>query len=241
MTTQQIIQVDPEMIQCPKQVRTAFDENAMEELKTSIQAVGILHPILVRKENDNLIVWDGERRIRAALALKLATVPVIISDTILNKPEIIQRQLITSHIHQSLNYLDKAKAIKQLIELTGFSASGVATLTGISQPTISKLMSILDLPADQQARVASGDLGLKAAYEQATRVQLEKRDKPTRMQKITFRIDKERVVVITGIESTMSAFHRLWMDIFKKFQQAQKQGIELPTFTAMLMDQTMNQ
>ena len=65
----------------PKQPRTVFDEDALDELVGSIREIGVLQPIVVRDAGDGYELIMGERRWRATQAAGLATIPAIIRDT----------------------------------------------------------------------------------------------------------------------------------------------------------------
>ena len=83
----------------PKQPRTIFDSDALNELAASIKEIGILQPPVVRKIGENkyeLIM--GERRYRAAKLAGLATIPVIIRET--NDNELL-REALVENIHRS--------------------------------------------------------------------------------------------------------------------------------------------
>lgn len=136
----------------PDQPRKHFDPEAMEELKASIQAYGILEPIVVRLKDDNYEILCGERRFRAARELGLIEVPVVVREAtdhealLLSIQENIQRN--------DLIPLEEARAYKQLLD-KGVTSSQreLATLLGVSQSRISKKLSLLDLPDDLQAQM----------------------------------------------------------------------------------------
>jgi len=104
----------------PKQPRTIFDSDALNELAASIKEIGILQPPVVRKIGENkyeLIM--GERRFRAAKLAGLATIPVIIRET--NDNELL-REALVENIHRSnLNSLEEAAAYNQMLTDFGFT------------------------------------------------------------------------------------------------------------------------
>ena len=93
----------------PRQPRTVFDEDALNELIASIKEIGILQPPVVRKVSEGryeLIM--GERRFRAAKAAGLKSIPVIIRQTPDNE---LLREALIENIHRSqLNPLEEAAA-----------------------------------------------------------------------------------------------------------------------------------
>jgi ParB family chromosome partitioning protein len=139
----------------PRQPRTVFDETALNELTTSIKAVGILQPPIVRKVSDNkyeLIM--GERRFRAAKAAGLTSIPVIIRQTPDNE---LLRDALIENIHRSnLNPLEEGAAYSQLLSDFGCTHEELALKLGRSRPLISNTIRLLNLPDSVQRKVAAG-------------------------------------------------------------------------------------
>jgi ParB family transcriptional regulator, chromosome partitioning protein len=140
-----------------KQPRHVFDEEALEELKTSIQEVGFLQPIVVREIGDGRYeLVMGERRWRAAQAVGRDTIPAIIRDT---RDDAMLRDALLENIHRAnLNPLEEAAAYQQLLEEFGATHEELARRIGRSRPQISNTIRLLNLPAPVQRRVAAGVL-----------------------------------------------------------------------------------
>jgi ParB family transcriptional regulator, chromosome partitioning protein len=141
----------------PKQPRQVFDEEALEELKTSIQEVGFLQPIVVREGfGGGYELVMGERRWRAAQALGKETIPAIVRDT---RDDAMLRDALLENIHRAnLNPLEEAAAYQQLLEEFGATHEELAKRIGRSRPQISNTIRLLNLPAPVQRRVAAGVL-----------------------------------------------------------------------------------
>lgn len=139
----------------PRQPRTHFDEEALNELIASIKEIGILQPPVVRKVSEGryeLIM--GERRFRAAKAAGLTTIPVIIRKTPDNE---LLREALIENIHRSqLNPLEEAAAYAGLLDDFGCTHDELATKLGRSRPLISNMLRLLNLPASVQRKVAAG-------------------------------------------------------------------------------------
>lgn len=139
----------------PKQPRTVFDEFALKELMISIKEIGILQPPVVREVSGGryeLIM--GERRFRAAKAVGLKTIPVIIRQTSDNE---LLREALIENIHRSqLNPLEEGAAYAQLLSDFNCTHEELATKLGRSRPQISNTMRLLSLPPAVQNRVAIG-------------------------------------------------------------------------------------
>jgi len=141
----------------PKQPRQVFDEEALEELKTSIREVGFLQPIVVRQTDpDKYELVMGERRWRAAQALGRDSIPAIIRDT---RDDAMLRDALLENVHRAnLNPLEEAAAYQQLLEEFGATHDELARRIGRSRPQISNTIRLLNLPAQVQRRVAAGVL-----------------------------------------------------------------------------------
>ncbi|CAB4676647.1 unannotated protein [freshwater metagenome] len=141
----------------PRQPRTHFDQEALNELIASIKEIGILQPPVVRQVAPNkyeLIM--GERRFRAAKAAGLKTIPVIIRQTSDNE---LLREALIENIHRSqLNALEEAAAYSQLLTDFNCTHEELATKLGRSRPLISNTIRLMNLPVSVQQKVASGAL-----------------------------------------------------------------------------------
>ena len=139
----------------PRQPRTVFDEDALNELIASIKEIGILQPPVVRRVSEGryeLIM--GERRLRAAKAAGLTTIPVIIRQTPDNE---LLREALIENIHRSqLNPLEEAAAYAGLLTDFGCTHDELATKLGRSRPLISNMLRLLNLPPTVQRKVAAG-------------------------------------------------------------------------------------
>ena len=139
----------------PRQPRTVFDEDALNELIASIKEIGILQPPVVRRVSEGryeLIM--GERRLRAAKAAGLLTIPVIIRQTPDNE---LLREALIENIHRSqLNPLEEAAAYAGLLTDFGCTHDELATKLGRSRPLISNMLRLLNLPPTVQRKVAAG-------------------------------------------------------------------------------------
>jgi ParB family transcriptional regulator, chromosome partitioning protein len=139
----------------PRQPRTVFDEDALNELIASIKEIGILQPPVVRKISEGryeLIM--GERRFRAAKAAGLTSIPVIIRQTPDNE---LLREALIENIHRSqLNPLEEAAAYAGLLDDFGCTHDELAAKLGRSRPLISNMLRLLNLPASVQRKVAAG-------------------------------------------------------------------------------------
>jgi ParB family chromosome partitioning protein len=166
-----------EIVPNPRQPRQVFDEEALDELKISIEEVGFLQPIVVRELSvgGGYELVMGERRWRAAQSLGRETIPAIVRET---RDDAMLRDALLENIHRAnLNPLEEAAAYQQLLDEFGATHEELAKRIGRSRPQISNTIRLLNLPAPVQRRVAAGVLsagharallGLEDAEEQET-------------------------------------------------------------------------
>jgi len=138
------------------QPRQDYDQAKLEELKASIKEKGILQPILVRPAGNGYEVIAGERRLRAARALGLGQVPVLIKNV--TDREALVLALVENIQRQELNPIEEAEGFKRLIEEFHFTQEAVAESVGKDRSTITNLLRLLKLPKEIQDYVAHGKI-----------------------------------------------------------------------------------
>jgi ParB family transcriptional regulator, chromosome partitioning protein len=141
----------------PNQPRTKIDPTALSGLASSIEANGIVQPLLVRPLADGSYeLIAGERRWRAAQEAGLARVPAVVRDQEL--AERLQVALIENMVREDLNPVDEARACAALVDELGLSKEELARRVGRSRPAVSNLIRLLDLPDEALALLESGEL-----------------------------------------------------------------------------------
>jgi ParB family chromosome partitioning protein len=144
----------------PKQPRQVFDDEALEELSHSVREFGLLQPIVVRENgrtDGGSVSYElimGERRLRAARAAGLDTVPAIVRDT---TDDAMLRDALLENIHRvQLNPLEEAAAYQQLLEEFGATHEELASRIGRSRSQVTNTIRLMKLPVKVQTRVAAG-------------------------------------------------------------------------------------
>jgi ParB family transcriptional regulator, chromosome partitioning protein len=141
----------------PNQPRTKIDPEALSALASSIEANGVVQPLLVRPLPDGSYeLIAGERRWRAAQAAGLAKVPAVVRDQEL--AERLQVALIENMVREDLNPIDEARACAALVDELGLSKEDLARRVGRSRPAVSNLIRLLDLPDEARELLESGAL-----------------------------------------------------------------------------------
>ena len=141
----------------PRQPRTFFDEEALEELAASLREVGLLQPVVVRETlPDRYELVMGERRWRASKLAGLTEIPAIVRDT---ADEAMLRDALLENLHrQQLNPLEEAAAYEQLLREFGATHDQLAGKLGRSRSHVTNTIRLLGLPPAVQRRVAAGVL-----------------------------------------------------------------------------------
>ncbi|MEY9992716.1 ParB family chromosome partitioning protein [Streptomyces sp. V4I8] len=141
----------------PRQPREVFDEDALLELVTSIQEVGLLQPIVVRQIGParyELIM--GERRWRACREAGLDAIPAIVRAT---DDEKLLLDALLENLHRAqLNPIEEAAAYDQLLKDFNCTHDQLADRIGRSRPQVSNTLRLLKLSPKVQNRVAAGVL-----------------------------------------------------------------------------------
>ena len=141
----------------PKQPRTVFDEDALNELAASIKEVGVMQPPVVRTlGNGRYELIMGERRLRASKLAGLKTIPVIIRETADN--ELLREALVENIQRSQLNALEEGAAYQNLLNDFGYTHDELATKVGKSRSAVTNTLRLLNLPATVQRRIAAGVL-----------------------------------------------------------------------------------
>ena len=140
-----------------EQPRRTFDEEALAELAASIQEIGVLEPILVRKRSaGGFEIIAGERRWRAAQRAGLKQVPVFVRE--LSKKESFEAALVENLQREDLNPIETAYAFQRLIEEHGHTQDSIAQRIGKDRSTVANAIRLLKLPKDVLGMVEEGRL-----------------------------------------------------------------------------------
>lgn len=138
------------------QPRKVFNQEKMEELTDSIRENGVIQPILVVKDKNGYTIVAGERRWRAAKAAGLTKIPAIVKDYTDNRKK--QVALIENIQREDLNIVEIARAVKELMDIDGYTQSEVAKITGKNVSTISNITRLLKLPNQVLDMLLKGEL-----------------------------------------------------------------------------------
>lgn len=153
----QTMQVDIDLIDpSPFQPRTTFREAALEELARSIQASGIIQPLLLRPAGNRYELIAGERRWRAAQLAGLNKVPAIVREV--RDDLALEMTLVENIQREDLNPIESARAFDRLITEFQMTLEMVAERTGKDRTTISNAIRLLKLESTIQEWIEEGKL-----------------------------------------------------------------------------------
>ena len=140
----------------PGQPRRIFQEEALIELAASIQARGVIQPIVVRPHGHRFQIVAGERRWRASQRARLHEIPAIVRT--FTDEETLEVALIENIQRQDLNAIEEAQAYKRLVDDYAHTQEELGRLVHKSRSHIANLLRLLDLPKSVQILVGTGAL-----------------------------------------------------------------------------------
>lgn len=139
----------------PKQPRTIFDDDALEELADSIATLGLIQPITVRKEeNGKYIIISGERRWRASKLAGRKTIAAYIRQA--DDKELHEMALVENIQRQDLNAMEIAISLQRLIDECGVTQETVAQRVGKKRSTVANYLRLISMCPEVQAALKAG-------------------------------------------------------------------------------------
>ena len=146
----------------PYQTRTVLDEPSLNELANSIQSVGLLEPIVVRRAaNGRYQVIAGERRVKACYMAGKYKIPAIVRQV--SDQQAMEMTIVENLLREDINVMDQAHAFCRLADEFGLSHEAIAARTGKGRVNVSNYLRLLHLPARVQTMLRSGKLSFSHA------------------------------------------------------------------------------
>jgi ParB family chromosome partitioning protein len=135
----------------PYQPRTEVNEASLAELTSSIEASGLLQPVVVRPRNGKYELIAGERRLRAVQRLGWTKIPAVVKDV--DDPTLLTLALIENLQRDGLTAIDEAAGYQRLGEEFKLPQAEIARLVGRNRSTVANLLRLLKLPEEVKSLV----------------------------------------------------------------------------------------
>jgi len=155
-----IIEIDLNKITAnPWQPRTNFDKRNLDDLVTSIQALGVIQPITVRKKNDGTYeLISGERRFRASTLANKKTIPAYVR--LANDQEMLEMALVENIQRQDLDAIEVALSYQQLIDEIKLTQEELSKRVGKDRSSITNYLRLLKLDPIIQTGIRDGMISM---------------------------------------------------------------------------------
>ena len=128
----------------PYQPRKVFDQQALEELASSIKEHGVFQPIIVKRSIKGYEIVAGERRVKASVIAGRDTIPAIIRD--FNDQEMMEIALLENLQREDLNPIEEAMAYQNLMVAKGLNHEQLAARIGKSRSYVTNMVGLMNLP-----------------------------------------------------------------------------------------------
>ncbi len=178
----------------PDQPRTFFDENEIAGLAESINAVGLLQPVIVREKDGLFVLIAGERRLRACKLNRMKKIRAIVIEA--DDEQNLTMALVENIQRENLNPIEEAKAYKRMIQGFNLKQQDVAKKVGKDRTTITNTIRLLNLPEEIQDGIV--DRQISAGHAKVL-LSIESADKQINL----FREIVERGLSVRALESVI--------------------------------------
>lgn len=138
------------------QPRRRFQEESLKELASSIEAHGVLAPIILRRSGEGYELIAGERRWRAAKMAGLKTIPALVKEA--SGPAMLELALVENLQREDLNPLEEAEVYRKLSEEFGLTQEEIARRVGKERASVANALRLLRLPDEIKSDLVAGTL-----------------------------------------------------------------------------------
>ena len=147
-----------DIIPNPTQPRTAFDEEALEELAESIRQLGLIQPITIKRDGEKYIIISGERRWRASEKAGLEQIPAYIREV--DDTTLHAMALVENIQREDLNAIEISLGMQRLVEECGLTQEALAERLGKKRSTVANYLRLLNLPEEVQFAIKGGIISM---------------------------------------------------------------------------------
>ncbi len=185
---EEVVELDIEELRPnPYQPRRVFDEQALEELASSIKEHGVFQPIIVKKSIKGYEIIAGERRFRASKLAGKKTIPAIVRN--FTDEQMMEIALLENLQREDLTVIEEAVAYQKMQTALNLTQEELATKVGKSRSHITNILGLLRLPENVQRMILNHELTMGHA-----RV-LSKLEDPEKIREIATKIVEENLTV----------------------------------------------
>jgi len=142
----------------PYQPRTQFDRESIEELSKSIEQLGVIQPITVRKNQDKFDLISGERRLRASKMAGLKTIPAFVR--LANDQEMLEMALVENIHREDLDPIEIALSFQAMIDQLNLTQEKMSERVGKKRSTITNYLRLLKLDPIIQTGIRDGFISM---------------------------------------------------------------------------------
>jgi len=167
-----------------EQVRESFDEDRLNMQAESIAQFGQLQPVIVQKDGQDYLLIAGERRLRAVMQNQEEEIAAVVLSGELSEDKLYQIQLVENIQREDLNALERARAIKKLMDLTGLNKKEISKRLGVPRTTLTDWLNILEVSEKYQQEVLKEDSPLTLSHVSLARALASRTGDPTKMNKL---------------------------------------------------------
>ncbi len=158
-TNEEIVELPIEELRPnPYQPRKIFNDEALNDLASSIKEHGVFQPIIVKKSIKGYEIIAGERRYRASKLAGLSKIPAIIRD--FSDEQMMEIALLENLQRENLNAIEEAHAYKTMLEKLNITQDQLAIKVGKSRSYVTNMLGILRLPKEVQRLVVQDKLSM---------------------------------------------------------------------------------
>lgn len=146
----------------PYQPRRHFDQDALNELSSSIKESGVLQPIILRKSTvKGYEIIAGERRFRASKLAGKETIPGIVRE--MDEEKMMEVAILENLQREDLSSLEEAEAYNMMMTRLNLTQEETARRLGKSRPYIANYLRLLGLPEKVKTMLQKNQLSMGQA------------------------------------------------------------------------------
>jgi len=158
--TSDVLRIPVDMVEAnPYQPRMAFDQEALEELASSIKTLGLIQPITVRKVSEGRYqIISGERRFKASRMAGMTMIPAYIREA--NDQGMLEMALVENIQREDLDPIETAMSYRKLMEECNLTQENMADRVGKKRASVANYLRLLKLPVKVQHDLKVGLLSV---------------------------------------------------------------------------------